>query len=316
MMDLKNISPIGLGTWQLSSGKGELGKFWEALPFETVRQIVEVSIAEGVNWIDTAEIYGNGASESNLAKALKDLGVKPDEVLIADKWWPKQRKARSLVETIDQRLACLQGYPIGLYQIHWPESESWLRTEMKYLAKLVEDGKVQRVGLCNYNWRQLKRAHKLLAKRGIPLSTVQVRYSLAHRSIESNNILKVAQDLDIKVIAWSPLESGLLTGRFHQDESLLGHVKAPRVAMYKLDPERLRQTKALIEVLARIAAKHDCTASQIALYWTTHFYPDRIYAIPGASSFSQAKANAGAMALKLSRDELEEIDDASMTCIE
>ncbi|MBL4868869.1 MAG: aldo/keto reductase, partial [Pseudomonadales bacterium] len=176
------LSPIGLGTWQFSSGIGNLGKFWDPLETATMTGIVKTALDSGVNWFDTAESYGDGASENNLSDALKSLDIAPGEVVIADKWWPKQRKALSIVESIDERLTRLQGFPIDLYQIHWPESESWLRTEMKMLAQLVDEGKVRAVGLCNYNRRDLKRAHRYLRKRGIPLASIQVRYSLAHRA--------------------------------------------------------------------------------------------------------------------------------------
>ena len=306
------LSQIGLGTWQFSAGQGDLGAFWKALTQEQVTEIVSAAHKNGINWFDTAERYGDGASESSLARALQALEISNDEVFIADKWWPKKRKASSLIDSIDQRLKCLQGYSIGLYQIHWPESESWLRTEMKYLAQLVDTGKVSNVGLCNYNWRQVKRAHKYLKRRGVKLASVQVRYNLAHRSIEKNNLLSLARDLDIKIIAWSPLESGLLTGKFHRDSGLIDSVKGPRRSMYGFDQSRLERTRPLVDALETIAIRHSVQPSQVALRWLTQWHEGRVIAIPGASSAEQAKSNAQSMSVVLTPEELSSLDEVSM----
>lgn len=307
-----NLSQIGLGTWQFSMGKGEIGSFWPKLGQQVVTDIVKTSLDSGVNWFDTAEKYGDGESERVLTGALKSLGIQPEEVIIADKWWPKKRKAKSLVDTIDERLEALNGFPIGLYQIHWPESESSLYSEMKHLAKLVKLGKVQSVGLCNYNWRQVWLAHKFLSMRGVKLASVQVRYNLAYRSIEGNNLLKLAEDLDFKIIAWSPLESGLLTGKFHDDEQLLGSIAVQRNAMYGFSKGALERTRSLVTELKNIAATHGVEASQVALAWIRQQHKGRVLTIPGASSPVQAKLNADSMNLCLSSDELSLIDEQSM----
>lgn len=307
------LSSLGLGTWQFSAGRGDLGKFWKALPQDRVTEIVRRAYEGGINWFDTAEKYGDGASERSLTLALKALGIAPNSVFIADKWWPKQRKASSLIDSIDERLKCLNDFPIGLYQIHWPESESWLRTEMKYLSQLVDTGKVQNVGLCNYNWRQVKRAHRMLKNRGIKLASIQVRYSLLHRSIEANNLLKVSQDLDLKVIAWSPLESGLLSGAFHADGQKLSEIAVSRKNMYGLSAERLKATESLIALLREIGSRHSASVAQVALAWTTQFHGDTVLAIPGASSTRQAEESSKALALVLSGDECEQINVLSLS---
>ncbi len=302
-----SLSPIGLGTWQFSSGRGSLGKHWDPVPEQTMNGIVRVALENGVNWFDTAESYGDGASERNLTNALQALQVTPGEVVIADKWWPKERTAKSIVDTISERLRSLQGYPIDLYQIHWPESKSWLRTEMKALARLVEEGKVRSVGLCNYNYKLIRRAHKYLAKQGIPLASIQVRYSLLDRTIEKNNIMKTAQDLGMSVIAWSPLEQGLLTGRFHADPESIQTLRASRKSMFGRTNDRLKETQPLIDLLSRIADRHAATVAQVALHWLTHFHGDLVFAIPGASNEQQAHSNSQSMNLTLSTDELAEI---------
>ncbi len=306
------LSPIGLGTWQFSSGVGELGKYWPALTDAITKDVVSVAIEHGVNWFDTAEQYGDGVSERNLSNALKELDIAPGTVKVADKWWPKNRKATSIVDTISERLDCLQGYPIDLYQIHWPESESWLRTEMKALAQLVEEGRVKSVGLCNYNRRDIKRAHRFLRKRGIPLASVQIHYNLAYRHSERHDVLKVVADLGMSVIAWSPLEQGLLSGKFHNnDEEALKLLKRDRVKMFGLTSARLEETQALIDTLGRISTIHNATPAQISLAWIRQYHGNLMLAIPGANSAEQSLSNSRSMDIFLSQSELEELDIVS-----
>jgi aryl-alcohol dehydrogenase-like predicted oxidoreductase len=303
-----SVSTIGLGTWQFSGASGTLAGHWEPLPQAEVNEVVRAAIEEGIDWFDTAEAYGDGASERALTSALSELGVEPGSVFIADKWWPKQRSAAHLVESIEERLACLQGYPIDLYQIHWPESTSWLRTEMKALAELQDAGKVGSVGVCNYSEKLLRKSYRLLHRQSVRLASNQVRYSLLHRGPDLNGVISAAKDLGIRVIAWSPLEQGLLTGRFHRDESAIERVSAGRRGMLRLGPEILERTRPLIEALERIGDAHDATAAQVSLAWLLQFNGDTVLAIPGASRTDQVRSNAAAMAIRLSDDELEELD--------
>src|SRR5262245_31544715 len=114
------ISVVGLGCWQFSEGFGITGGFWDALSPETVQEIIDASLKGGINWFDTAEIYGRGRSERALASALMRLGKKPGEVVVATKWWPVPRGASSIVNTIGKRHECLSPFGIDLHQIHWP----------------------------------------------------------------------------------------------------------------------------------------------------------------------------------------------------
>ena len=143
------ITPIGLGCWQFSRAHGYVGRYWENLPAERIREIVAVSMAGGINWFDTAEVYGWGRSESALAEALRRNGVEPGEVVVATKWFPFPRTARSIGRTIDDRLKALGGFPIDLHQIHAPASFSGVRGEMKVMARLVREGRIGAVGVSN-----------------------------------------------------------------------------------------------------------------------------------------------------------------------
>ena len=131
--DIK-ITPIGLGCWQFSKQGNLAGKFWPSLDDDLIRDVVKVSFEGGINWFDTAEVYGQGASEKILAKSLVDLGKKPGDVLIATKWWPMFRTASNIKKTIDERLAALSPFPIDLYQVHQPWGFSSEVSEMKAMA--------------------------------------------------------------------------------------------------------------------------------------------------------------------------------------
>ncbi|MFC1866029.1 aldo/keto reductase [Chloroflexota bacterium] len=184
---------------------------------QTITEIVQTSIDGGVNWFDTAGIYGRGSSERYLADALKIAGKTRADVVIATKWFPLFRTAGNIEKSIDLRLQCLDGYNIDLYQVHFPNSLSSIRETMKRIADLVEKGKIRSIGVSNFSAEQMRDAHDILAERGLALASNQVHYSLLKRDVEGNGILDTARQLGITIIAYSPLESGLLSGKFHND---------------------------------------------------------------------------------------------------
>jgi aryl-alcohol dehydrogenase-like predicted oxidoreductase len=212
-----HISPIGLGCWQFSEGKGGAAGTWDPISEEETNRIVQAALDGGINWFDTAEAYGWGRSERGLVRALNEAGKTDQEVIIATKWMPFGRTARSILRTIGKRQDCLKGYTIDLYQIHAPLSFASRKSEMSAMADLVESGKIRSIGISNYNARQMRQAHEVLLTRGLRLASNQVRYSLLDRSIESNGILDTAKELGVTIIAYSPLDLGLLTGKFHKN---------------------------------------------------------------------------------------------------
>src|SRR5512143_3550080 len=183
------LTPIGLGVMEFAGGGGLVGLAFPILPQEAKNATVKAALDGGINWFDTAELYGNGVSEASLAGALKASGVRDQDVLIATKWWPMLRTAASIRRTIDNRLRFLDGYSIGLYQVHQPHSLSSLEAQMDAMADLVEAGKIRCVGVSNFNAEQMRRASDALRRRGLPLASNQVEYSLLDRSIETNGIL-------------------------------------------------------------------------------------------------------------------------------
>jgi aryl-alcohol dehydrogenase-like predicted oxidoreductase len=305
------ITPIGLGCWQFSGGSGLVGGYWEALPQETVDEIVRVSLAGGINWFDTAEIYGRGRSEQALARALQAAGQKDGDVVIATKWWPVPRTAKSIGATIGERLRCLGGFSIDLHQVHQPFSFSSVEAQMEAMAELVAAGKIRAVGVSNFSAARMRRAHAALERRGIPLASNQVRYSLVDRRIESNGVLAAARELGVTIIAYSPLGQGILSGRFHADPALIRSRPGPRRHMAAFRPSGLARTRPLVDELQRIAAARAVTASQVALNWLLHVHGETVVAIPGASRPRHAEEAAGAMAFRLTDEEMSRLDDRS-----
>jgi aryl-alcohol dehydrogenase-like predicted oxidoreductase len=302
------LSAIGLGCWQFSEGFGIVGGFWPALPQPLVNEIVQKSLAGGINWFDTAEAYGNGRSEQALSQALIAAGKKPGEVFVATKWQPIGRFAGSLRSTIDTRVAKLSPFPIDLHQVHQPWGFSSAAAEMNAMADVIEAKKVRFAGVSNFSEASMRRAHAALEKRGLKLSANQVRYSLLDRRIEKNGVLAAAKELGITIIAYSPLAQGLLSGKFHRSgEKAFG----PRKLMPAFRKSGLEKSRPLVDELEKIAQAHGSTSSQVALAWLIQFHGDTVVAIPGATKARHVDENVGAMKLKLSPQELERIDTLS-----
>lgn len=306
------ISAIGLGCWQFSEGSGLAGGFWEALPTQTVEEIVDASLRGGINWFDTAEAYGNGRSERALANALTRLGKKPGEVVVATKWFPYPfRGASSIVKTIGDRLTHLSPFGIDLHQIHQPIAFATVAAQANAMADLVQAGKIRTVGVSNFSAKRMRAAHEALARRGVPLVSNQMQYSLLDRRIESNGVMAAAKELGITLIAYSPLAQGLLSGKFHEDPSLVRTRVGPRKFLPSFREKGLERSRPLIEELRKIATAHGVTPSQVALNWLIHFHGDSVVVIPGATKRRHAEENVGAGEFTLSPEELRRIDELS-----
>jgi aryl-alcohol dehydrogenase-like predicted oxidoreductase len=302
------ITPIGLGTWQFAGGHGLDSLVWQGLSDEVTSEIVKTVIDGGINWFDSAEAYGMGRSEKRLSYALQAAGVSEQDVFVATKWMPLFRTAESIRKTIVKRMLCLKPYPVGLFQIHQPIALSSVKAQMDAMADLVEFGLIRAVGISNFPAGWMRKAHAALAARGIPLASNQVKVSLLDRHIETGGALKAAKELGMTIIAYSPLEMGMLTGKFHQDPALLKSRPVGRRMYLRVQLERSRR---LIQALEEIASAHGVTPAVVALSWLVNFYGDTVVAIPGATKVSQAEQNIMANELKLSEKEMAHIDELS-----
>lgn len=312
------VSPLGLGCWQFSRGSGLIGRYWSNLEEGDILDIVRVSLEGGMNWVDTAEIYGGGKSEEALAHVLDQLeqeGSTSFKPLIATKWWPILRTAKSITATIDERIRCLGGRQIDLYQIHQPYSFSSISSEMKAMAELVKAGKIRYVGVSNYSAKQMVEAHRLLKEYGLTLVSNQVKYNLLNRTIDQNGIMDAAKELGISIIAYSPLQQGILTGRFHKDPAQISGISRIRRIQSGLDDKRMAKSRSLIDTLVAMGDKYGVTAGQVALNWLIHYNGETVVAIPGASKVRHAQENIGAMTFQLTKDELDQLNEASWTAV-
>lgn len=302
------MTPIGLGMMEFSGGGGLAGMGFPIIPQAEKNATILAGLKGGVNWFDTAELYGNGVSEASLATALKAAGKTNADVVVATKWWPFLRTAANIRRTITDRLRYLDGYDIGLYMVHQPFGLSSRAAEMEAMADLVQAGKIKAVGVSNFSAAQMRAADETLKRRGLTLAANQVKYSLLDRRIETNGVLETARELGITIIAYTPLAFGLLTGKYHKDPGLL---KRKRFWWRARLERGLTVSRELVQALEEIGKRHGATPGQVALNWIITSQGETVVTIPGVTNAAQAAENAGAMKLQLSADEMKQLDQLS-----
>lgn len=297
----RQIPALGVGTW--AWGDSLFWTYGQDYTESDLQATFEASIAAGVNFFDTAEVYGWGESERLIGQFLKKTG---HPAMVASKYFPLPWRfsPKAVCEALTASLDRLQLGRIDLYQVHWPlDFFMGQKALMNALANEVKQGRIGAVGVSNYSAQQLKEAHHYLADRGIPLAVNQVQYSLLHRKIERNGVLEAARQLDVKILAYSPLAQGLLTGKYS-----LKDYQAPQGAR-KLSPKFSRQGLTKIELvqktLAAIAKSHNKTPAQVALNWLICI--GNVVPIPGAKSAEQASQNAGALGWAMTPEEHEKL---------
>jgi aryl-alcohol dehydrogenase-like predicted oxidoreductase len=302
------VSRIGVGamTWGDPSG---LARFTPATlayggahGFAEEQQALEVSLVAGVTLFDTAAMYSGGASERRLGELARG---KP--VVLATKFPPSPfSRAESLPKELDASLARLGRSQVDLYQHHFPSSGTPIPKLMELMADAVEAGKVKAVGVSNYSAEQMRTAHAALARRGIPLASNQVEYSLLHRQPETNGVLDACRELGITLIAYQPLASGALTGKYDPGTR-------PRGLRRWLPYFRRKGLEALepvVRLLREIGARYGKSPAQVALRWLIE--NERVLPIPGAKNGKQAADNAGVLTFSLTPAEIEALDQATL----
>jgi aryl-alcohol dehydrogenase-like predicted oxidoreductase len=260
------------------------------------------ALAAGINLFDTAEVYGPGRSERLLGQFTRGAVQPP---VVASKFAPLPWRLRrgSLLRALRGSLKRLGMESLGLYQIHWPLPHVSVETWMGGLAEAAEQGLTSAVGVSNYNVDQMRRAHSALAKRGVPLASNQVEFSLLQRKPERNGLLKACRELGITLIAYSPLGQGLLTGKYTPDKP------PPGVRGRRYGQRRLVQIGPLIALLQEIGGAHGGkTTVQVALNW---IICKGAVPIPGAKNARQAQENAGALGWRLTDEQIAALDTVS-----
>jgi len=304
------VTPIGLGCWQFSKQKNLAGKFWPTLEDELIGKVVSRSLEGGINWFDTAEIYGNGASEKALSRALQAAGQKPGKVIIASKWWPMFRFASNIPKTINERIKALSPFPIDLYQVHQPWGFSNEKEEVSAMADLYDRKLIKSIGVSNFSAKQMKNSWETLDMRRIPLASNQVLYNLLDRRIESNGVMELAKKLGITIIAYSPLAQGLVTGKFHDNPGLLKNIGFRKYSS-QFKSAGLEKSLPVVKLVKQLAIKYNATPAQVALNWLIHFHGETVVAIPGATKEIHAKENTGVMSFRLSEEDMGRLDRES-----
>ncbi len=265
------------------------------------RAAFETSLASGVTLIDTAELYGLGGAERLLGQFMRESGR---QAVVATKFLPmpwRLTKA-SLRRALEGSLRRLGVDQVELYQMHWPNPPVPIETWMEALADAVEAGLTRQVGISNYSVGQTRRAFVALARRGVRLASNQVAYSLLHHQPERNGLMSACRELGVRLIAYSPLAQGLLTGKYTPDNPPPGI----RGWQYR---RQLARIQALITLMREIGAAHGGKSpAQVALNWTIC---KGALPIPGARNARQAEENAGARGWRLTEEEIAALDAAS-----
>jgi len=289
------VPPMGVGVW--SWGDKSFWGYGQDYTREDVTLAYKACLDTGLNFFDTAEMYGRGESERILGKCIREDG-RP--VIIASKFapLPNRLSARSLLEALDASLERLNVKTMDLYQIHWPYSLIGVDALMDALAQAVHSGKVRAVGVSNYGANLMRRAHARLARHDIPLASNQVHYNLIHRKPEKNGVLDACRELNVALIAYSPLEQGLLTGKYRIVAGQAISVTGPRRFTPAFRTSQRRKIEPLLQTMEDIATTHSKTVGQVALNWLLS-KDECIIPIPGAKNVRQASENAGAIGWRL-----------------
>jgi aryl-alcohol dehydrogenase-like predicted oxidoreductase len=301
--DLK-LTTVGLGTWAIG-GPWQWG--WGPQDDDEAIAAILASLDAGINWIDTAPIYGLGHSEELVGEALKRTSQKP---IIATKcsllWNDKKEKvsclkAESIRQECHDSLERLGIETIDLYQIHWPEPEEDLEQAWEEMARLAKEGKIRYLAVSNFSVEQIKRIQKIH-----PVASLQPPYSMLHREVEDELLAYCAQN-DIGVVAYSPMQRGLLTGKFSPE----------RLASLPLDDHRRKSpdfhepqftaTLELVEQLKPIAERNNNTLAQLSISWVLR-RPGVTAAIVGARKPEQILETAPASDWNLNEKDIEQIE--------
>jgi aryl-alcohol dehydrogenase-like predicted oxidoreductase len=298
------LTSIGFGAWAIGGGDWQYA--WGPQEDSDSIAAIHRSLDAGINWIDTAAVYGLGHSEEVVGKALKASSHKPYIFTKSSMTWGEDRQIvqtmKKIREEVEQSLKRLQVETIDLYQIHWPVPDNEVEEGWTTMAELQREGKVRWIGVSNFSVAQMERALKIA-----PITSLQPPYSMINRSIEAE-ILPFCAKHGIGVINYSPMQSGLLTGA----------MTAERIAKMPADDFR-RNTKQfkepllsrnleLVELLRAIGKRHDVEPGVVAIAWTLH-QPAITAAIVGGRNAKQVEGVLPAANFRLSDAEYAEIGD-------
>ncbi len=300
-----NITPIGFGAWAIGGGKWEFS--WGPQDDQHSIDAIHAALDSGINWIDTAAVYGLGHSEEVVSRAVKGLANKPYIFTKCGLLWDDEGyvinnlKAGSIRRELEASLSRLQVDVIDLYQIHWPNPDLDIEEAWTELAKLKGEGKVRWIGVSNFDVLQLRRAEAIA-----PITNLQPPYSLLDRGVE-HDVLPYCRANGIGVINYSPMASGLLTGAMTRDRVAAMSDDDWRKTSDEFHDPKLGKTLDLVGTLGEIAARHGVSTGAVAIAWTLA-NPAITGAIVGARNPKQIEGIKAALEFRLSADEVAEIE--------
>ncbi len=290
---------MGLGAWQW--GDRIVWGYGHGYGEAEVHAAFLTAVEQGIQLVDSAEAYGNGLSERLLGKFLKET---EQPIRVATKFfpWPWRWSVKSIPSALKASLRRLALERVDLYQIHWPSPLLSPEKMMAGLAECVKRGYARAVGVSNFGQKRMLRAYSALSQTGIPLASNQVHYSLMSRDVEKNGTLARCKELGIRMIAYSPLEKGLLTGKYNAENLPPG----PRSRQYA---ERLPKLPPLLKLMTEIGQDHGGkTTAQVALNWVIC---KGALPIPGAKKAGQVIENSGALGWRLTEEQVTQMDEMS-----
>jgi aryl-alcohol dehydrogenase-like predicted oxidoreductase len=295
---------MGLGAMQW--GDRLVWQYGRGYGMEDVRKVFQTSLADGIRFVDTAELYGNGLSERSLGRFLRETD---QPVLVATKFfpWPWRVTKGALPRALKGSLARIGVESVDLYQIHWPSAVMSTDLLMDGLAECVNSEMARTVGVSNFGHARMVAAYSALARSGIQLASNQVHYSLLSREVERNGILARCKELGIRMIAYCPLERGILTGKYTPENPPPGR----RGSKYA---QTLAKIQPLLRLMTEIGQDHGGKSNaQVALNWVIC---KGALPIPGAKNAAQAEQNAGALGWRLTDEDVAKLDFASHAIVE
>lgn len=293
------VNPLGVGCW--AWGDHEYWRYGEDHGPRDVVEAFDACLAAGLDFFDTAESYGWGKGEQILGALVRKSGRK---VSVATKYAPLQGRGgpSAIKKGLAGSLKRLGLPHIDLYQIHWPDREEVpIAATMEVLAEAVHGGQVQAVGVSNFGASEMREAHAVLERLGVPLATNQVHYSLLHRSPEVDDVLDACRELGVTLLAYSPLEQGLLTGKY----TLASLPSGPRAEADWFSERNVAEAQPVIAKLREIADGQGADAAAVAIAW---LLAKGVVPLVGAKTGEQAARNAKALQVTLNEAEQAELD--------
>jgi aryl-alcohol dehydrogenase-like predicted oxidoreductase len=303
------ITPVGFGAWAI--GGGGWAAAWGPQDDDEAVGAIRRAVELEVNWVDTAAVYGLGHSEELVARALKGVpdADRPYVFTKCSLVWDEGGdisnvlKRDSVRRECEQSLRRLQTDVIDLYQIHWPRPDEDIEEGWSALAELKEEGKVRHVGVSNFDVSQMERANQFS-----PVETLQPPYNMLNRGVEEE-ILPYCGENDIGVIVYSPMRSGLLTGKMTAERVQNMPSDDWRRNAGDFQEPKLSRNLKLVERLTKIGEQHGKSPAEVAIAWTLR-HPAVTAAIVGGRRPDQVDGIIGAAEFRLSEDEIEEIETA------